>query len=248
MPFMSYPEERKHSFQIYDSYELDECGPNQVKCDDSTCVSQALLCESDFTCKPSLCWCTVKGTHVKLSKYCSNECVYGTCKCASFMFQCSQDYIPMWQVCDGQSGCQDSSGEFCFEVKTTDLNDAAYPVTRNVLRPLIIMVAGYEVCLGCRCLSGLCISHAYVNDLIPDCPVGYKCDRPGHVTYALNQSKCYDANTLCVYGNDNLNNTAFVEREAIFRTVHGLSLQTLSNVMNPTVFHSVRCVMADWTV
>ena len=226
MPFMSCREERKHSVQIYDSYQLDGCGPNQVRCDDSTCVSQALVCESDFTCKPSLCWCTTQGTRGKLSKYCSNECVYGTCKCAPFMFQCSKGCIPMWQVCDGQSHCQDSSDEFCFEVKPTDLSDTTYPVTRNVLRPLTIMVAGYEVCLGYRCLSGLCISHAFVNDLIPDCPgyeaedeshalnikfngFGYKCDSPGHVPCALNHSKCYDVKMLCVYDNDTLNNLAF---------------------------------------
>ena len=224
-------EECQHSVHTYDSYELDECGPSQVKCDDSTCVLHAHVCASDFTCKPSLCWCTVQGIHVKNSNYCSKECTPGKCQCALFMFQCSHGCIPMWQVCDGWSHCRDSSDEFCIGIQATSMIDLIYSATREVLGPLITIVAGYDLCLGYRCLSGLCISHALVNDLIPDCPgyeaedeihalnikldgIGFKCSRPGHIPCAMNHSKCYDLKKLCMYDHDNLNNMAFCRNGA----------------------------------
>ena len=218
--------ECQHSIHTHDSYHLDECGPNQVKCDDSTCVLHMHVCASNFKCKPSLCWCTAQGIRVKHSNYCSKECTSGKCECAPFMFQCSQGCIPMWQVCDGHSHCQDSSDEFCIGIETASMIDLIYSATREVPGPLTTMVAGYEICIGYRCLSGLCISHTLVNDLIPDCPgyeaedeshalnlkfsgIEFKCSRPGFVPCALNHSKCYDIKKLCMYDHDNLDNLAF---------------------------------------
>ena len=198
------------------------CGPNMIKCHDGTCVSLSTICVSDSACYLDLCLCRMNGILMQDHNYCREKCHFKNCSCPSLMFQCSlEGCIPYFLVCDGQPHCADTSDEFCGN-KPIQVNTP--PHYELSTQTSYLVVIGSPQCLGFMCVDSLCISHHFVDDLIPDCNGAedeqhgldikykssiYQCQDNQEIHCVPDHSKCFNIHKICLYDHDLFGHVAY---------------------------------------
>ena len=189
------------TYTLYSGKETlqDKCGVNQYQCDDGSCMLQTSLCVNDWSCSPGRCSCLLDGKRIANKEYCSVSCMMPRCECPPLFFHCtSGGCIQFSYICDGFAECSDSSDELC-EVSQMKME----LLSENLGQAISVSIEEVSVCLGYRCLSGLCIPMEYTNDLIPDCPGRDADDEPQYLQSRIGGvlHHCHISNFLpCVVG------------------------------------------------